>query len=55
MDNDIGPALAAGMIAVFVRRGPWGYIHSAHPDVARAQVHVGSLDELSERLRLLWP
>jgi hypothetical protein len=24
--------LPQGMAAVFVRRGPWGYIHAAHPD-----------------------
>jgi HAD superfamily hydrolase (TIGR01549 family) len=52
-DNDIRPALAAGMVAVFVRRGPWGYIHATHPDVAQAQVKVESLDELPERLTLL--
>jgi FMN phosphatase YigB (HAD superfamily) len=34
LDNDIRPALAAGMLAVLVRRGPWGYIHAAHPDAA---------------------
>ena len=31
LDNDIRPALAAGMVAVFVRRGPWGYIHAHTP------------------------
>jgi FMN phosphatase YigB (HAD superfamily) len=30
LDNDIRPALAAGMVAVFLRRDPWGYI----PDLA---------------------
>jgi FMN phosphatase YigB (HAD superfamily) len=28
LDNDAAPALVAGMTAVFVRRGPWGYIQS---------------------------
>ena len=29
VDNDVRPAAAAGMVAVFVRRGPWGWIHRA--------------------------
>jgi len=53
LDNDIRPALAAGIVAVLVRRGPWGYIHAAHPDAARAHLRVESLDELPERLALL--
>ena len=52
-DNDVRPALAAGMVAVFVRRGPWGYIHATHPEVAQAQLRIASLDELPERLTLL--
>jgi HAD superfamily hydrolase (TIGR01549 family) len=53
LDNDICPALAAGLVAVFVRRGPWGYIHVAQPDAARAHVHVDSLDELPGRLAVV--
>jgi FMN phosphatase YigB (HAD superfamily) len=52
-DNDVRPALAAGMVAVFVRRGPWGYIHATYPEVARAHLRIGSLDDLPERLTLL--
>ena len=26
LDNDVTPAQAAGMLAVFIRRGPWAYI-----------------------------
>jgi HAD superfamily hydrolase (TIGR01549 family) len=52
LDNDIRPALAAGMIAVLIQRGPWGYIHAAHPDVARADICIESLDELPERLTI---
>jgi FMN phosphatase YigB (HAD superfamily) len=29
VDNDVLPALAAGVVAVFLRRGPWDYIHAA--------------------------
>jgi HAD superfamily hydrolase (TIGR01509 family) len=27
VDNDILPALAAGLVAVHIRRGPWGLLH----------------------------
>jgi FMN phosphatase YigB (HAD superfamily) len=42
VDNDIVPALAAGMVAVHIRRGPWGHLH-APPDDA---IRIRSLDEL---------
>lgn len=32
LDNDIRPAAAEGMAAIFVRRGPWGIIQSAQMD-----------------------
>jgi HAD superfamily hydrolase (TIGR01509 family) len=49
VDNDVEPALAAGMVAVHVRRGPWGHLHDA-PAVA---IRVRSLDELPEALASL--
>ena len=27
VDNDVLPALDAGLVAVHVRRGPWGLLH----------------------------
>jgi FMN phosphatase YigB (HAD superfamily) len=42
VDNDIVPVLAAGMVAVHIRRGPWGYLQ-APPDEA---LRIRSLDEL---------
>jgi len=42
VDNDVEPALAAGMVAVHIRRGPWGLLHQA-PDGA---IEICSLDEL---------
>jgi FMN phosphatase YigB (HAD superfamily) len=42
VDNDVAPALAAGMVAVHVRRGPWGYLHE--PPEGALRVH--SLGEL---------
>ncbi len=46
IDNDVRPALAAGMIAVLLRRGPWGYLHAEHPDAQRAHLRIDSLTEL---------
>ena len=43
VDNDVEPALAAGMVAVHIRRGPWGYLQ---PGRERAHVRIDSLDEL---------
>jgi HAD superfamily hydrolase (TIGR01549 family) len=43
LDNDINPALAAGMIAVLLRRGPWGYIHTDHQLAAFYQLMLLSL------------
>ena len=42
VDNDVAPALAAGMTAVHVRRGPWGYLHTPPAEAIR----IESLDEL---------
>jgi HAD superfamily hydrolase (TIGR01509 family) len=46
VDNDVAPALAAGMVAVHVRRGPWGHLQTA-PDGA---IRIESLDELPAAL-----
>ena len=46
LDNDVLPALAAGMRAVLVRRGPWGVLHARRPEAARATAVVDSLAEL---------
>ena len=50
VDNDVRPAAAAGMLAVFVRRGPWGWIHAAIEDPPEADLIVESLAELPNRL-----
>jgi HAD superfamily hydrolase (TIGR01549 family) len=46
LDNDVLPAIAAGMIGVFLRRGPWGVIHATWPEAARADLRLESLEEL---------
>ncbi len=53
LDNDVRPAAAAGMRAVWLRRGPWGVIPEApSPD---AVLVVDSLGELLERIEEAWP
>jgi HAD superfamily hydrolase (TIGR01509 family) len=51
LDNDVVPANRAGMVSVFLRRGPWGYLHAARPEAAEARIRIDSLDELPEALR----
>ena len=50
VDNDVVPAAAAGMLAVFLRRGPWGYLHADSRDAARAHIRIDSLVDLSAAL-----
>ncbi len=52
VDNDVRPSAAAGMRAVWIRRGPWGFLHE---DVdGTANLEVRSLDELVERIDEAW-
>jgi FMN phosphatase YigB (HAD superfamily) len=53
LDNDVLPSLAAGMKAVFLRRGPWGWMHAEMPDIERAHLRIDSLLDLPDRLELL--
>jgi len=53
VDNDVLPSMAAGMRAVWLRRGPWGVIQRL-PDGASPALTVGSLDELVERIGEAW-
>jgi HAD superfamily hydrolase (TIGR01509 family) len=46
VDNDVMPARRAGMVTVFVRRGPWGHLHAHRPEVAAASAAIDSLTEL---------
>jgi HAD superfamily hydrolase (TIGR01662 family) len=51
VDNDVRPAAAAGMVAVFLRRGPWAWIQAGRSDPPEAAVVIESLEELPEALR----
>jgi HAD superfamily hydrolase (TIGR01549 family) len=53
VDNDVLPAAAAGMRAVWIRRGPWGVIQQL-PAGTRPTLTVDSLDELVERIGEVW-
>ncbi|MFD9596276.1 HAD family hydrolase [Kitasatospora sp. NPDC059973] len=48
LDNDVLPALAAGMRAALIRRGPWGWIQQYDPAAGRATFRIDSLSELPE-------
>jgi HAD superfamily hydrolase (TIGR01549 family) len=54
VDNDVLPSLAAGLRAVWLRRGPWGAIGRL-PAGAEPVLVVDSLDELVERIDEAWP
>ena len=48
--NDVAPSSAAGMTAVFIRRGPWGIIHDGSPEAARANIRIETLQRLAAQL-----
>jgi HAD superfamily hydrolase (TIGR01549 family) len=50
LDNDVLPSLAAGMKAVFIRRGPWGWMHAEKPAIEQAHIRLHSLLGLADRL-----
>jgi HAD superfamily hydrolase (TIGR01549 family) len=52
VDNDVLPSAAAGMRAVWIRRGPWGYLQRDENDAAH--LVVSSLAELVERIGEAW-
>jgi HAD superfamily hydrolase (TIGR01549 family) len=53
LDNDVRPAAAAGMRAVWLRRGAWGVIVRGDPPPGT--LVVGSLTEFVERIGEVWP
>ena len=53
VDNDVLPAIAAGMRAIWIRRGAWGVIQEL-PDRTSPALVVASLDELVERIGEAW-
>jgi FMN phosphatase YigB (HAD superfamily) len=53
VDNDVRPAAAAGLCAVFVRRGPWGWIVAGRHDPPEADIVINLLTELPAKLAAL--
>jgi FMN phosphatase YigB (HAD superfamily) len=53
IDNDVLPAADAGLVTVFVRRGPWGEVHARWPGVERADIRVDDLTTAADAL-LAW-
>ncbi len=53
MDNDVLPARAAGMVAVLLRRGPWGWMHAERPDAVAAHLMLHDLAALPDALEAL--
>lgn len=45
VDNDVLPAAAAGLVAVHVRRGPWGRLQPTPPEAALGVDDLASLPE----------
>ncbi|MFD9128825.1 HAD family hydrolase [Kitasatospora sp. NPDC059571] len=50
LDNDVLPALSAGMRTALIRRGPWGWIQRHHPAAARSTFRIDSLAELADKV-----
>jgi FMN phosphatase YigB (HAD superfamily) len=53
IDNDVLPAKRAGLVGVFLRRGPWGVLHASPADIASADLRIDGLDELPQALSRL--
>jgi HAD superfamily hydrolase (TIGR01549 family) len=46
LDNDVQPAIRAGMIGVFLRRGRWGSVQRNWVEATRAHAQLDSLEAL---------
>ena len=53
LDNDVLAAGASGMRTVLLRRGPWGYLHAARPEAAKADLVLDDLSGLAAALTAL--
>jgi HAD superfamily hydrolase (TIGR01549 family) len=51
VDNDIIPAMTAGIRSIWIRRGPWGFIQRL-PDGVRPAAVIDSLAELGAHLEV---
>ncbi len=53
VDNDVRPAAAAGMAAIFLRRGPWAWIQAGRAPVPEAAATIDDLTTIVEVVRRL--
>jgi HAD superfamily hydrolase (TIGR01662 family) len=53
VDNDVRPAAAAGMHAIFIRRGPWAWIQAPRDDPPEATRTIATLTELPAALEAM--
>ena len=53
VDNDVRPAAAAGMQAIFVRRGPWAWLQAGPGPVAGAAASIDDLGNIVAVVRSL--
>jgi FMN phosphatase YigB (HAD superfamily) len=51
VDNDIIPAAAAGLVAIHIRRGPWGRLQRTPPEAAFGLDDLASLPDALASLR----
>jgi HAD superfamily hydrolase (TIGR01549 family) len=51
LDNDIRPAVQAGLLTALIRRGPWGTIQQDEPDAAA--ITMMRIDSLAEPAHLI--
>jgi FMN phosphatase YigB (HAD superfamily) len=51
LDNDIRPAVRAGLLTALIRRGPWGTIQQNDPEADTiTTMRIDSLTELPEKI-----
>jgi HAD superfamily hydrolase (TIGR01662 family) len=53
LDHDVEPAAAAGMAAIFIRRGPWAWIQAGRTNPPEAAATIEGLGELPRVLSAL--
>jgi len=46
LDNDVEPALRAGMVGIFLRRGPWALIQATRVEACARRYEISNLMEL---------
>ena len=49
------PARAAGLVAVHLRRGPWGVLQARWPEAAQAHLSLDGLAGLPDALAAIGP